>query len=198
MSGWTDFPLSALGRRQNEALRRRMASLSPAAARYASPLQRARETAEALAGLALGPLRLVSELRELCCGDMDGLLVSETRRLWPEHWAVHDSQRDEGFRWPGGESYREHRDRCLLAIERIVAAHPGERVVVVTHCGVISQVLGAMHGLGPESLNSWRPGNCSLTEVRWGKDGASLVVFDDRSHLEGIEDSLLLFSAARV
>jgi len=189
MSGWTDFPLSDLGWRQTAALRRRMAQEPPAAARYASPLRRARDTAEALAGLPLGPLHLLDDLREAHCGEVDGWPISEARRCYPDLWDANLLQADESFRWPGGESYRELRERCLRAIEEIAAAHPGERAVVVTHAGVISQVLNALHGIGPERWNNFRPGNCSLTEVEWGRGGGTLVRFDDRSHLVGLQEA---------
>jgi broad specificity phosphatase PhoE len=183
MNGWTDCPLSDLGWRQTEALRRRMAQEPPAAARYASPLRRARDTAEALSGLPLGPLHLLDDLRELHCGEVDGWPISEAFQRYPELWHANRLQADETFRWPDGESYREFRERCLRAMDEIAAAHPGERAVVVTHAGVISQVLSALHGIGPERWDSFRPGNCSLSEVQWGRGGGVLVRFDDRGHL---------------
>ena len=187
VNGWTECPLSPLGRRQARALRHRMAVEPPAAALYSSPLRRAVETARAFDGLPLGPLRLLPELREMYCGEIDGLPALEAQQRYPHLWEINQRQEDEDLHWPGGETYREFRQRCLTGLRRIVQTHPGERVVVVTHAGVISQILGAIHGLHSAQWGFFRPGNASLTEIEWGLGGGVLLRFDDRSHLEGLE-----------
>lgn len=184
MSGWTDFPVSPLGREQIEALARRMAHEPPSSAVYTSPLQRTLDTARKIAGPRHGPLRVVQDLREIGCGEVDGWPVSRVRERYPDLWAENFRQRDPNFRWPGGESYCELRERCVAALRRIAAAHPGERVVVVTHAGPISSVIGALRGESPAAWESCRPGNCSLTLVEWEGDLGVLTRFDDRNHLE--------------
>lgn len=185
MSGWTNFPLSDLGRRQAEALSRRLAEEAASiSALYASPLQRASDTARALTGL--GEIRCLEDLREIGCGEVDGWPLSQVRERYPDLWEANLRQDDPDFRWPGGESYRELRDRSLAALDRIAAAHPGERVAVVTHAGVLSQVIGWLHGTSPAEWAKFRPGNCSLTEVEWAGDCGTVRTFDDRSHLAGI------------
>ncbi|HJX27015.1 MAG TPA: histidine phosphatase family protein [Thermoanaerobaculia bacterium] len=186
MNGWIDTPLSPLGWLQVNALRERMKREPPAVARYSSPLQRAAMTARALAGLPFGPLRLLDELKEIHCGKVDGWLATETRLRYPEVWEANLRQDDDDLRWPGGESYRELRERCVSAVRRIVAEHPGERVLVFTHAGVISQLLGVIHGLRPASWEQFRPGNCGITEIEWMDGAGRLIRFDDRSHLEGL------------
>jgi broad specificity phosphatase PhoE len=187
VSGWTDHPLSPLGRRQADALRRRL-EVTPPDVIYTSPLQRAASTAEALAGLAPQPPQPLDDLREIYCGEADGRPLREARERFAEVWAANLRQEDESLRWPGGESYREFRDRCLAAVHRIAAAHPGERVVVVTHAGVICQVIGAIHGHSPALWDCFRPGNCSLTEVEWRGGTGTVVGFDDRSHLDEMDE----------
>jgi broad specificity phosphatase PhoE len=186
MSGWTNFPLSELGRRQAECLSRRLAEAPPVSALYASPLQRASDTARALTSLGKREIRYLEDLREIGCGEVDGWPVSRVRERYPDLWEVNLRQEDPDFRWPGGESYRELRDRSLAALNRIAAAHPGERVAVVTHAGVLSQAIGWLHGTSPAEWSRFRPGNCSLTEVEWAAGCGTVLVFDDRSHLEEI------------
>ena len=53
------------------------------------------------------------------------------------------------------------------------------RVVLVTHAGVISQVLEALHRTSAACWELWRPRNGSVTEVRW-QDGRGAVVSFDR------------------
>ena len=184
--GWTDAPLSEQGREQVMQLTRRLAA-EPPDALYASPLRRARETALPLA-VALGlPLWTRTGLREIHCGALDGLPVAQVRRDHPALWRRNMAQADDGFSWPEGESYRDFRARCLRTIRRIAAAHSGQRVAVVTHAGVITQVLGALHGTAPAQWEAFRAGNASLTVVRWtgapGGAPGTLERYDDRSHL---------------
>jgi broad specificity phosphatase PhoE len=162
--GAQDVALSPLGVRQAEALglalgRRRVAHV------YASPLERARRTAEiARAGVAV-PLTLVDDLRELSLGDWEGCTVEEIRTQPGDPYA----------RWvrdpvlccpPGGEPLPAVQARVLRALEGIVAAHPnGDDVLVVSHGGVISALLA--HWLGMPLSSIWRlaVANCSLTEI---------------------------------
>lgn len=185
MSGWTNFPLSDLGRRQAEALSRRLAAEAPAlSALYASPLQRASDTARAFTGL--GEIRYLEDLREIGCGEVDGWPVSRVQERYPDLWEANRRQDDPDFRWPEGESYRELRDRSLAALGRIAAAHPGQRVAVVTHAGVLCQAIGWLHGTSPAEWSRFRPGNCSFSEVEWAGECGTVLTFDDRSHLEEV------------
>lgn len=182
MSGWTDVPLSARGRCQASALGRYLAAGVSFDAVYSSPLERARETAR----IALGSLREVrrcDSLREIYCGDADGMPVGDVEARYPERWRANLRQEDDHFRWPGGESYQELRGRCLAAVRAIAGAHVGQRVMVFTHAGAISQILGALHGVRAARWESFRPSNASLTCVDWQGNQGRLVSFDDAKHL---------------
>jgi broad specificity phosphatase PhoE len=147
LSGLTDTPLSSRGRYEVETLRSCARNAGPVAAIYTSPLRRALETASALEMAGPGPCRVLPALQEIDCGFVDGLPIHDVRCRHPDLWAANLRQDDDRFRWPGGESYREFRCRCLRAIRAIAQAHPGECVAVVTHAGVISQILGALQGI---------------------------------------------------
>jgi len=182
LSGRTDPPLSPRGRREVRLLHDRLAG-ERFDALYSSPLGRARRTAAALAGRAHPPT-LVPALQEIDCGRLDGYSLEAVRRDFPDLWRVNQRQEDDRFRWPGGESYREFRARCLRALRGLVRAHPGGRVAVVTHAGVISQVLGFLGGAGAARWEAGRPGTTGLTELEWSRGGVARVVrFDDRDHL---------------
>jgi broad specificity phosphatase PhoE len=188
LSGWTDLPLSPAGREQVGKLQRHFHHQPPADALYSSPLERARDTAWAIVHASRTPVRLLDDLREIGCGDVDGMHVSEVKRLWPELWEENLRQENEHFRWPGGESYLEFRERSLNTVRSIVSAHPGERVIVVTHAGVISQVLGTLHKLSSACWARFRPENASLTELEWTRleDVPRLISFNAHSHLMGL------------
>lgn len=177
LSGWHDSPLSLLGLRESAFLAEHVRQ-QPAAALYTSTLARTRQTAASLADVwRLRPVA-VPELREISCGDLDGLPLVEVEERFPELWHRNTRQDDVDFRWPGGESYREFRQRAVDAMCAVAHKHRGQRVALVTHAGVISQVLGYLHGTSPARWSLWRPRNASVTELRWqGRDGV-LVRFD--------------------
>jgi broad specificity phosphatase PhoE len=184
MSGWADVPMSPLGRAQARALRLRFAGARFAGI-YTSPLSRASETA----ALAAPGRSIITcdALREIHCGEPDGLPIEEVKSRYGALWEANLRQADEDFRWPGGESYRDFRARCTAAVRRIAAAHPGSRVLVFTHAGFISQVLGALHGVSPARWECFRPSNGSITVVDWEGDRGTLIHFDDREHLRCLE-----------
>lgn len=150
------------------------------AALYASDLQRARETARAIER-ALGlPLRLDPTLREYHLGEWEGKSYHElhdTHRLW------HHMKRDPDFAPHGGESPRQVTDRLTSALRRITAAHPGERVIVVSHGGALAMALGA---LLDGNYGQWRRvmGNCAVSELVV-EPVPELLSFNLTDHLEG-------------
>lgn len=180
--GVQDVPLSELGRRQAEALRlavsgRRLAHV------YASPLERARRTAEiAAAGLDV-PFTVVDDLRELSLGDWEGRTVEEIRALPGDPYAqwVRDPV---ACAPPGAEPLEAVQSRVLRAMAEIAAAHPnGGEVLVVTHGGVIGAYLA--HWLGLPLSSIWRLtlSNGSLSEVAPPR----VRSVNDTGHLAGIE-----------
>jgi alpha-ribazole phosphatase/probable phosphoglycerate mutase len=187
MAGWTDVPLSPRGRVQMEHLSRHLARGRAFDAIYSSPLSRAADTARALSAAGLGPVHFHSGLKEIHCGDVDGMPIGEVQRRFPDLWQENMRQTQEDFRWPGGESYREFRNRCIAAVKAIAAAHLSGHVALVTHAGVISQLVGAIHGLNPARWEAFRPGNASLSELRWRGSQGAVVSFDKRDHLAGCE-----------
>lgn len=186
MSGWTDLPLTDEGRRQVEALASWMLKEAPLDRVYSSPLQRARETAQALRSRVAVDIVYDDALREIHCGEVDGRPIREVEAERPELWAANLAQNDDDFRWPGGESYREFRERCVRAVRRI-AASGGSRIALVTHSGFINQVVGSLSGIGlsPARWEPFRPGNASITEIDWSGDDGVLVAFDRRAGRPG-------------
>jgi broad specificity phosphatase PhoE len=131
------------GRDQLTRLRARLQD-TEAQAIYASPLERAAETAAAL-GEALGlPVDTVEELIELDYGDWTGRTVEELES--EPRWPAWNSFRS-GTRVPGGETMIEVQVRVLQLIERLQERYPAGRVLLVTHGDVIrGRVLLVTHG----------------------------------------------------
>ena len=186
LCGQVDLPLTRRGRLQAEQLRQAIAGLRSVDALYTSTLRRAVETSRPLAQqLALKPKRWPS-LREISCGVLDGMPVTDVKRTYPELWDANLAQADGDFRWPGGESYDGFRKRVLRAVQQIARTHAGGRVLIVTHAGVISQVLGALTGEPAARWEVFRPAPATLTEVRWEGRTGTLVRFNDQYHLSSV------------
>jgi broad specificity phosphatase PhoE len=177
MSGWTDLPLSTLGEQQTAFLE----GATGAEVVYTSPLRRARDTARHCAA----SLELIEDpdLREIGCGRLEGIPIREVQRDHPEAWARNAAESDDDFRWPGGESYAELRARALSSASAIAARHPAKRIAIVTHAGVITQLLGHITGTRPARWSAFRVGNASITEVTWASAGSEILAYDIREHL---------------
>jgi probable phosphoglycerate mutase len=205
-----DHGLTTLGVAQAERLRDRLAATGEVAADVllASPMRRARQTAEIVAP-ALGlPVTLDAEVEELRIGEAEGLRRDEVRRRWgrPDFVADPDARLA-----PGAESPRDLTRRVCLALGRITATHSGKTVVVVCHGGVIANAFvyflgldGLAGGLGevvplPEWREvvgrAWTPAftatNASITHWalrpdRRGRPVWHLVIFNDATHLRDL------------
>jgi broad specificity phosphatase PhoE len=186
LCGWFDPPLSSLGEAQVGRLRARFAGDMGIDALYSSSLRRAVDTARALGDAVDGQPILVDSLREIHCGLLDGQLLNHVRLSYPDLWQRNLAQTDETFGWPGGETYQAFRHRVVSALHDIIASHPGGRVAIVTHAGVISQIAGLLTGQSAARWDTFRAGNASVTELHWSGRGCEIVRFDDRSHLKGL------------
>jgi broad specificity phosphatase PhoE len=133
--------------------------------------------------VGLGSIQRYAGLQEIDCGVLDGMRLEHVKRSYPDLWQANQLQSDDNFRWPGGESYRDFRFRCLRAVRTLTRKHPRGRIALVTHAGVISQLVGFLMGASPALWECYRVGNTALTEMDWERSGARLVRFGDQDHL---------------
>jgi broad specificity phosphatase PhoE len=126
---------------------------------------------------------MLRSLAEISCGTLEGWPIDEVRQEYPDYWERNETQADEEFCWPGGETYRRFRRRVLRALRAISGRHPGERVAVFTHAGVVNQVLGYLEGQSAARWENLRPGNTGLTEVEWCGNTGRVIRFNDCAHL---------------
>ncbi len=164
--------LSDRGRAQARALGERLRAsgeLGDVAATYVSPLARARETAELVGASVpeLPPAWVAPDLEELRPGEADGLTWAQlVARFGGPNW-----DEDPGAPLaPGGESWLAFSQRCREALEQLARAHPGERVVLFTHAGVIEHALRLVFPTPAGERLGLRTTHCSMTEVE--VDGA--------------------------
>ena len=175
--------LSKLGVRQAEALRDRLAvtgELADATALYSSVLPRALETAEIIAP-AVGDLDVVEDcdLCELHPGECDGLRWDE----FEERYGSPDGDPHRPLS-PGGESLAVFLERIDKVLQRLVAEHQGETVVVSCHGGVVFGSLIRLLQLPMAGRPvSFEPTNTGVTEWLRVDSRWRLVRYNDAAHL---------------
>ncbi|MEB3982442.1 bifunctional RNase H/acid phosphatase [Mycobacterium sp. 663a-19] len=172
-SGRGNPALTEVGRRQADAAARYMAHRGGIAAVLSSPLQRAYDTA-AIAAKALGlDVTVDDDLIETDFGSWEGLTFAEASQHDPElhrRWL-----RDTSTTPPGGESFDGVLDRVLRVRDRIVAAHQGTTVLVVSHVTPIKMLLRLALDAGPGVLYRLHLDLASLSIAEFYSDGASSV-----------------------
>lgn len=136
--------LSEDGRREADLVAARIGALKRVAAIYASPLERARETAMPIVRACKGgALRIDRGLIECDFGEWTGAKLSRLQQR-PE-WRV-VQRYPSGFRFPGGESFPEMQTRIVSSIARLMQNHPGRTIVAVSHADPIKAAVA--HALG--------------------------------------------------
>lgn len=172
-SGRGNPALTEAGRRQADAAARYLAQRGGISAVFASPLQRAYDTAAA-AAKALGlDVTVDDDLIETDFGSWEGLTFAEAAERDAElhgRWL-----RDTSSVPPGGESFDAVTDRVLRARDRIVAAHQGTTVLVVSHVTPIKMLLREALDAGPGILYRLHLDLASLSIAEFYSDGASSV-----------------------
>jgi alpha-ribazole phosphatase len=163
--GRLDVGLSPNGRLQCDRLARRLAG-DRVDSVVSSPRHRALETARAIAR-AHDLVPTISEgLQELDFGDIEGRSYDEIAASHPRLYAQWMSA-PTTVRFPGGESYDELRRRVGASLATLREAHAGERVVAVTHGGVIRAVLAEILELPSERVFRLSVDPASITRVEW-------------------------------
>ncbi len=177
LQGRIDNPLDDVGRSQALAA---AAMIGPVDAVITSPLTRAAETAAAFTSDAVA----VTDERwlELDYGDWDGRPVADVPADTWSRW-----RSDLSFRPPGGESLDELGARIRAALDDLVAAPPGDHVVVVTHVSPIKAAVAWALGVGDEV--GWRTylDTGSITRLR--VDGRrALTAFNVVPAIEAVDE----------
>ncbi len=178
--------LDDTGRAQAQAVAERLATLKSIDAIYASPLERTRETAAAIAKARGLKVRIDRDLVELDIGEWTGdELKAASRR--PEWKAVQTYP--SGFRFPGGESFVEMQARMVATVGRIRAAHPGQTVVAVSHADPIKAAVGHAMGAHLDMFQRFAVSPCSVSAVSYGDGGPMVLAINSVGELNALRPS---------
>ncbi|MFM8563839.1 MAG: histidine phosphatase family protein [Acidimicrobiia bacterium] len=182
VDGPADPELSADGHRQAALAAEYMAS-EPIDALYCSPMRRARQTAEPFArvlGRAATPLDGVAEYDR---NSNEYVPIEELKATSDPRWqAMLDGQ------WPPSDEPEEaFVARVISTVEGLIEAHPGQKVVVVCHGGVINAYAAHVLGLDLGRRRSFfYPNYTSIHRFAAARSGErSIVTLNETSHLRG-------------
>jgi alpha-ribazole phosphatase len=142
---------------------------------YSSDLERSRRTAEIIARGRGLRVRQYKHLREINAGLWEGLCDEEVKERYPREYA--ERERDPiGFRFPGGESYRDLQKEILPVFLRMIERATGN-ILVVAHKGVNRVLLIHLSGRPLEELYSIPQdyGCVNLIRVSIRPDGARAI-----------------------
>jgi probable phosphoglycerate mutase len=173
--------LAEKGRAQATLVAERIAAMEkPPTAVYASPLERTRETAAPIAS-ALGlRVRTSRGLIEADVGDWTEKPLSRLYKTkeWPtvQRWPV-------GFRFPGGESFAEMSTRSMDAVLGLVADHPGQSIVAVSHADPIKAIVAAAAGVPLDLMQRLVVSPCSVSALLFTSYGPAVLCMNSTGSL---------------
>jgi len=174
--------LSEVGQGQAERAGERLAPV-PVAAVYASPIERTTQTADLIAkhhGLPVQPLAGVIEADY---GDWTGEKLSDLVKL--DLWKTVQAAPSR-VRFPGGEAMVAMQARIVEAIEALVADHPGDTVVVVSHADPIKAAVAHFTGVPLDLFQRIAVAPASVTVLDIGSFGATLLKSNDTGGMEDL------------
>jgi len=160
--------LAEAGIQQAFAVAERIAELPRVDAIYASPLERARETAAPIAKALKQRVKIHKGLLECDFGDWTGEQLSTLMKK-PE-WAT-VQRAPSSFRFPNGESFTEMQSRMVTALDSIRAAHPGGVVVCVSHADPIKAAVAHAMGTHIDLFQRIVISTCSVSAVAYSSHG---------------------------
>jgi len=183
--GQVDVPLDDWGLRQAELVGRRIAERWEPTAIYASSLQRTLQTAAGIARACNLRTTIHDGLLDIDYGVFAGLTPQEAADLYPDiarAWR----RAPHMILFPDGQSLGDVRDRAEAALEGIVANHPHQMVVLVTHVVICRLLLCAILGLDSSHFWQFEPATASISVFEVYDGHSVLLSFNDTGHLAGL------------
>lgn len=189
LQGHLDIELNTNGLAQAQRTAHSLAGQRFAAI-YSSDLQRARQTADAIAGRCAQPVHAEPRLRERHYGAFQGLTYEEAETRFPEAFARFKAREPE-FPFPGeGESLIGFAARIHAALGAIAARHAGTQVLVVTHGGVLDIAHRLATGKALTATRDFAIANAALNWIAHRDGEWRLIAWADERHLQSALDEL--------
>ncbi len=193
-AGQHDVPLSEQGKQQARRLAERLKS-EPLAAIYTSPLQRARDTANAIAERRRVPVTVEPRLAEIHHGLWESLTAIEVEARFPAEYAQWHTEPHRVV-MPQGESLADLAQRTGQVVSEVLARYPSGKIVLCSHDAVLRVLLLTSLGLSLEHFWKWHFANASLSVLEACNDNRSLTLrlaaLNATGHLEGVHSEVSL------
>jgi len=172
-----DVHLNERGRQQAAELAKALSDV-PLKAIYASPLERAMETANPIAEGRKLEIQLRPELMDTDIGKWQGRTLKQVRRL--KKWKV-VQQAPSRFTFPEGESFLQNQTRIVSCLDEIVASHkPKDVVAVVFHADPIKLAIAYYLGMPLDHFQRLGCDTASVTVLFVSETGAHLIKLNQR------------------
>ncbi|HEX3541743.1 MAG TPA: histidine phosphatase family protein [Acidimicrobiales bacterium] len=156
------------------------------AAVYASPMERARETAAPIATRLGLKVNIVKGLIEMDFGEWTGAELKALRKL-PEWSAV--QRYPSGFQFPGGESFSAMRGRMADTVAALCRRHPGEAIVAVAHADPIKVAVSDALGSHLDLFQRIVISTCSVTAISYSPTGPVVITVNSTGGLGDLRPS---------
>lgn len=179
-AGWIPgIHLNAQGQREADALARRLQAISLHAI-YSSPLERARDTAHAVAMCQHLDVNIVPALGDTRIPEWEGKLIQDVTQTdtWKQLMT-----KPVGVHIGGGESIDEVQQRMVAALDQIVAKHPKQIVAVFTHADPIKAVVAYYLKMDLNEFQRIIINPASVTIFLFGEHGPVLYCLNDNGKL---------------
>jgi probable phosphoglycerate mutase len=160
--------LAEVGTQQAQRVAERIAELKTVDAIYASPLERARETAAPIAAARGMKVQIDRGLVECDFGEWTGAELKALMKL-PEWTTV--QRAPSTFRFPNGESFTEMQSRMVTAVDRLRAKHPGGTIVCVSHADPIKALVAHAMGTHLDLFQRIVISTCSVSAIAYTSGG---------------------------
>lgn len=184
LQGQLDIPLNDTGLAQAQALAAALAG-EPIDAVYSSDLSRAMQTAGPLAGTLGLAVRAEPRLRERCYGALEGMTYAEVAEQRPEDFARWQA-RVPDYAPDNGESLAAFHERVVEIALSLSRRHPGERIALVAHGGVLDCLYREATGMTLEAPRQHELLNASVNRLRSDSTRLTLAQWGDVAHLEAL------------
>jgi len=187
LQGHLDIALNAVGLQQATLLGLALKN-EKLDAIIASDLQRARQTADCIAGWQHLSVIQDVQLRERCFGGFEGLLYSELESRYPVGFAAWQ-ERDPDAQFPAdrlanqGESLRTFHQRCINTIRRYAQQYAGKSIALVAHGGVLESAYREAKQLPLNTRREVGILNASINRFTVNADQFRLNQWGDITHL---------------
>ncbi|RZO41567.1 MAG: histidine phosphatase family protein [Proteobacteria bacterium] len=168
MQGHSNSDLSEVGRGQIQALGELMKNVSFDHI-YSSDSLRTRQTAEAITQYSGHTLQFDQRIREKNLGVFEGLTSTEAKERHPEIYRLFKTA-GANYVIDEGESTQQLLERALEFIEEIRLRHPQERVVMVTHGGVVRVLMKHALGLSIDAPTRFIIKNTGIFGLIWNEN----------------------------